>query len=61
MGTEVNVPPGEYVIVTGVGLSSEDAARGIFPEDADVVLVDTETSGRLVRYTYLIDYREAER
>ena len=52
-------PPGEYVIVTGSGLSSEQAADGIFPADAAVLLIDTEPAGRLVRYTYLIDYPEA--
>lgn len=56
MGPAVNCPPGAYVLVTGVGMSADEAAEHVFPADALVVLVETQVKGRTVAYTYLIDY-----
>lgn len=61
MGLGVKLPAGTYQIVTGRGLDADQAAEGVFPDDASVVLVKTERVGiRGVRYTYLLDYVEAE-
>jgi len=61
MGAEVKLAPGAYQIITGRRLTADQAADGVFPDDASVVLVKSEVLGRRqVRYTYLLDYVEVE-
>jgi hypothetical protein len=58
VGTAVTLPPGAYMLVTGVGMTADEAAEHVFPDDALWVLVETQVKGRTVAYTYLIDYPE---
>lgn len=53
----VDVPPGAYQVACGAGLTSEEAAHGLFPDDARVVLVKTDwVSSHGVVYTFFVDY-----
>lgn len=53
------IPAGAYQISTSARLTPEQAARGVFPDDALVAHVDTEHHGRSVTYTYFVEYPDA--
>ena len=51
------VAPGSYKIACGSNLTSDEAADGIFVDDAQVVCINTEyVPPCSVVYTYFVDY-----
>lgn len=45
---------GVYTVTTGVGRSADDAAKDLFPEGVETVLIKTETWGQTVKYHFLV-------